>query len=331
MSLIGVRVLMESDQPAEAVALQAKVGPRFQISSLSSESMEQDPSSASGVEIAIGARFPEPWLAAATSLKHVILPFAGVPRRLRAALATVPQVALYNSHYNAGFTAEHAWALLLAAAKRLVPADQRFRRNDWTDRYHGEPSFSLRGKTLLLVGYGAIGQELGRFGRAFGMRVWAVRRTAGAAPELDRLGTTDDLPELLPQVDVVMLSLPETERTTGLIDAAAFSRMKTGVLLVNVGRGTAIDEAAFHEAMLSGRIGAAGIDTWWSYPASDAEVTSTAPSSHSFAQFENLVMSPHRASHVSDHDDAQLAEVATILHRIADGRPPRPVDRGEWY
>ena len=107
--------------------------------------------------------------------------------------------------------------------------------------------------------------------------------------------------------------------------------MKRGVLFVNVGRGAAVDENAFHDAMRSGRVGAAGIDTWWNYPRGDEEIKNTAPSRHPLSDLDNLVMSPHRASHIETRERDRARAVATILNDIAEGRPVEVVDRDAWY
>lgn len=326
-----MRVLYVSEDPSEAASLRPLLGEPIRVEHASPESLENTPEAAGDFETVVAGYLPPSWLAGAARLRHLVIPFAGVPQRTRVALSEHPQIAVYNSHYNSAFTAEHAWALLLASAKRLLPADRQFRENNWAHRYDGFPSFALRGGTLLLIGYGAIGQHLGRMGKAFGMRVWAVKRTPGEAIEVDGVFPREDLPRLLPEADAVILSLPETESTTGLLGEREFTLMKQGVLLVNVGRGSAVDEDAFFEAMRSGKIGAAGVDTWWVYPKGKDGIPNTPPSRHPLQSFENLILSPHRASDVIGSDEVQLRSVAVILRAILDGQPPRPVDRAEWY
>jgi len=351
-----LRTILLSDAPREAELLAALLDPRFSVDAVSSATLETNLASTPDYDIAIGAAFPEPWLRAATRLRHLVVPFAGVPRKLRDILGAAPQISVYSSHYNAGFVAEHAWALLLAAAKRIVPADRALRAGDWSARHNGAPSRVLRGKTLLLLGYGEIGREVARMAKGFDMRVIAIRRTTGtegtaggdgaegtvesaggatsagaaSAPAIDRLGGPGDLLEFLGQADAIIAALPETARTIGLLGREAFARMRPGVLLVNVGRGSLIDEDSFAAALRSGKIGAAGIDAWWVYPENEAARSATAPSKHALGECENLVFSPHRASDVVGHDEAQLADVARILRAIAVGSPPRSVDRSEW-
>ena len=93
----------------------------------------------------IAGRLSFDWLRAARNLRFQVVPYAGVPAQDRTQVAMLPAVTLYNSHFNADVTAEHAWALLLAAAKRLLPAHARLARGDWTPRYDGPLSARLAG------------------------------------------------------------------------------------------------------------------------------------------------------------------------------------------
>ena len=298
---------------------------------LSREQLDQALALAPQLDGIVGGQLPPALLAAAARLHFQLIPWAGVPRQDRSQLASRPEVALYCSHFNAGPTAEHAWALLLAAAKRLLPMSERLARGDWRPRYEGPWSAQLEGRELLILGYGAVGRRLAAYGRAFGMRVSAVRRSPGTAPELDRLGTLADLSALLPAADAVICCLPDTEACTGALGAAEFALMKPGALLVNVGRGPAIDEAAFYAALDQGPLGAAGIDTWWRYPENPAAAGATQPGAIDPGGRENLVLSPHRASHVQGREDARLDAVAALLRDIARGTPPQAVDREHWY
>ncbi len=282
-------------------------------------------------EIAIGGVDPPGFLDAAKRLRWWIVPFAGIPAATRAALRERPGVVVMNSHFNARHTAEHAWALLLAAAKQIVPCSERLRHGDWRPRYDAEGSLGLYGATLLLIGYGAIGRALVPMARGFGMKVMAVRRRAVAAPELDAVGTRGELHSFLAQADAVILALPATERTDGYLGAKEFAAMKSGAIVVNVGRGSALDESALHAALASGRLGGAAIDTWWVYPTDEAARSRTRPSHLDFSSFSNLVFSPHRASHVRRRDEDRWTDLAGLLRSIVERRPINVVDLEAGY
>lgn len=276
----------------------------------------------------IGGRLPADWLTAALRLRFQLIPYAGIPAQDRQQLARHPGVTLYNSHYNADVTAEHAWALLLAAVKRVLPAHLRLAEGDWTPRYRGPLSLRLGGSRLLVLGYGAVGSRVAAIGHAFGMRVDAVRRrgTSTAIPAIERMGTPKDLPALLPAADVLVCCLPDTPATTGLLDAAALAAMKPGAVLVNVGRGICVDEDALHAALTSGRLGAAALDTWWRYPSDPEARRCSSPGHRDWSHFDNVVLSPHRASHAEGREEVRMEDIARILNAIGRGTPPRAVD-----
>ncbi len=260
-------------------------------------------------------------LARATRLRAIIVPYAGVPHRLRQALQPFPTIAVYNCHFNAVLVAEHAWALALAVAKRVVECDQRLRRGDWTPRYDGFRSVLLRGKTAGIVGYGAIGRAVAEMAMGFGMAIRAVRRQPTPA-DPDFVGDMGRLDELLAHADLIFVCLPLTEETRGLIGEDAFRRMKPSAIVVNVGRGPVVEEAALYHALREGRIRGAGIDTWYVYPRTPEERAHTAPSRYPFGELPNVVLSPHRAPNVDEIEALQMSALADMLNRLAQGESP---------
>ena len=324
-------LLLGSGGTAPPRRLSQLLGSEFEIRVLERQSDTAAHQAAAWCEVIVGGRIPRGLLYAAKELKAILIPYAGIPSYDRENLANFPNVLILNSHYNAQFVAEHAWALLLAAAKKILPGDAGLRAGDWSIRYSGELSAGLAGKTLLLVGYGAIGRHLAAYGRAFGMRVTAIKRRPGSAPELDALGTQSELHSFLREADAVICSLPGSFSSADRIAAAEFDAMKQGAIFVNVGRGSAVNEGAFHAALRTGRLGAAAIDSWWVYPENDAARTSTSPSRQTLAGFSNLIFSPHRASHVVGRDTVRIDALADILRALAAGKPINVVDRDEWY
>ena len=127
----------------------------------------------SNISLTIGINVPDPadyqiliaghptreLLDASEALEIMLIPWAGVPPTTRELLGEYPHLRVHNLHYNASSTAEFAVALLLAAAKKLVPIDRAFRNHDWTDRYLPNPSILLEGKQALILGYGEIGRR----------------------------------------------------------------------------------------------------------------------------------------------------------------------------
>lgn len=323
-------VLPPADWPADTAGMEPR--PVESIVVAGSPRAPHDPAGlAASAQIAIGGFVPRGFLEAAPRLGWWIVPFAGIPAATRESLRARPGLAVVNSHFNAGYTAEHAFTLLLTLMKRILPGHEGLRRGDWRMRYEEAGSAELRGTRLLLIGYGAIGRAIVPWARAFGMRVSAIRRTPAPAPELDAVGTRADLPAFLAEADAIIAALPATPDTESFLGEAEFAALRPGAFLVNVGRGPAIDEAALHAALSSGRLGGAAIDTWWVYPADAPSRSCTPPSRLRFSEFANFVFSPHRASHVRERDEARIEDLARLLRAIIAGTPVNVVDLEAGY
>ncbi|ANG62410.1 glycerate dehydrogenase [Marinobacterium aestuarii] len=182
---------------------------------------------------------------------------------------------------------QHVFALLLALSTRLLDYHQAVQTGRWQQAgqfcFLDFPIAELAGKTLGIVGYGNLGQGVGRIAEAFGMKVMIAQRPGGPA-EAGRA----PLDELLPQVDVLTLHCPLTEHTRNLLDAAAFRRMKNSALLINVARGGIVDEAALAEALRTGEIAGAATDVLSVEPPREGNplLDSGIP---------NLIVTPHNA------------------------------------
>lgn len=161
---------------------------------------------------------------------------------------------LYAPGGNTATTAEHAIALLLAFTRRVPQCARAVAEGRWEERgsYGGDEAC---GKTLGIVGYGAIGKRVARIAAALGMEVLVAERT-GLSSEHRMM----PLPELLSRADFVSLHLPLTEATRGLIGAAELARMKPGACLINTARGQLVDQRALAAALASGRLGGFAAD-----------------------------------------------------------------------
>jgi phosphoglycerate dehydrogenase-like enzyme len=256
------------------------------------------------------------------NLRALIVPFTGIPPETLELARALPNVSLHNLHHNAEACAEMAIALLLAAAKRIVAADNHFRGQGWRARDEA-PSLLLDGKTALIVGAGAIGRRIARRCEGIGMRPILVSRRGGEGTE-----SVARLRSLLPVADALILALPSTRETDGLIAASEIALLKPTCVLVNVGRGSTVDEEALYEALSDGRIFGAGLDVWYAYPSRGSE----RPSRFPFEELENVVMSPHRASDVYENDALRAEHLLELLQEAAEGRPmPNLVDKELGY
>ncbi|MGE0709117.1 MAG: NAD(P)-dependent oxidoreductase [Planctomycetota bacterium] len=326
MSELRVHIL-HAPQPREMARLRRRLGARVE---LDAGPRLAEPAS---FQVLVGGRFSAAELEASPALEAVIVPFAGVPEDTLRLLAGYPRLTLHNLHHNAAATAEGALALLLAAAKRLLPADRALRAGDWRARYRDREGLVLAGRTALVVGLGAVGVRVARALRALGLRVVGVRRDgARACAEAEEVVGAERLDELLPRAEVLVLCCPCTAETQGLLDARRLALLPAGAILVNVGRGGLVAEEPLYRALRAGRLGAAGLDVWWRYPEAEDDRELTLPSALPFHELENVVMSPHRAGHGEGVEPARMDALAELLERRLAGEPlPNRVDLARGY
>jgi len=180
---------------------------------------------------------------------------------------------------NAPAVAEHTWALVFACAKNVVGLDGRMRAGHWDKSTH--KSLELQGRTIGLVGLGAIGRRVAATALSLGMRVIAHDPYAKEAPAGVQLA---DLDAVFAQADVLSLHCPLTAENRHMINAQSIARMKDGAILVNTARGGLVDEQALVAALASGKLRAAGLDSFEKEPFA-------AP--HPLQQVGNVVLSPH--------------------------------------
>lgn len=291
-----------------------------------------EPPTPADYRILVAGRPGRELIEAGRCLDVLIIPWAGIPSSTRALMAEFPQIEVHNLHHNAASTAELALTLMFAAAKSLVPMDQALRRGDWRYRTRMEMSLLLEGKTALILGYGQIGQRVGRVLDALGMQVLAIRRDPESGAEGVAVHPPEMLHDLLPQADALFLTLPLTEQTRGLIGAAELNLLPQGAILVNVGRGPIVDQEALYHALESGQLHGAGLDVWYNYPPDDESKSDTPPADFPFHQLDNVVMSPHRGGHTKETGYLRMIHLAESLNAAARGEPiPNKVDLQAGY
>lgn len=288
------------------------------------------------LHILVGGRPTRDQFAANPNLHTLIIPWAGLPAGARDLVRReFPHVAIHNLHHNAAPVAELALALFLAAAKFIVPYDRALRRRDWRMRYaRPGPSVLLDGKTALVLGYGHIGRRVARGCRALGMTVLAVRRnsTASADADADEIHPPEALRDLLPRAQALLICLPHTPHTDGLLGAAELALLPPRSVLVNIGRGAIVQEQALYAALQNGVLHAAGLDVWYNYPADVEARSQTPPSAYPFHELDNVVMSPHRGGDTADTERRRMTHLAALLNAAARGEPiPNRVDIEAGY
>ena len=250
-------------------------------------------------------------------VQHLIEPF----RKLR---SSRPEVILVNGHGNAGSTAQHAVAMLLALSNGLIPHHNWMTEGRWRTGDRELASIPLSGSRTGLLGYGHVNRRVHGLLSGFEMS-FAALRTAWEQPEDPGVNGAllrylpDQLDELLDWADVLIVSVPLTSRTRGMLRRRELERLGPRGLLVNVSRGAVIDEEDLFESLRLRLIGGAAIDVWYDYSPSPAGNGTRFPSRFPFGSLDNVVLSPHRAASPFS-DLARWDEVIENLRRYSEGR-----------
>ena len=212
-------------------------------------------------------------------------------------------------------TADLAFALILAARRRLVDADRRVRAGRWGGFWaEGELSRDVTGSTLGIVGLGRIGSAVARRARGFELRVLYTGRSRVET----ELGEYRDLDTLLRESDIVSIHAPLTPETHGLIDARRVALLRDGACLVNTARGEIVDEQALVAELVSGRL-SAGLDVFAHEPHVPPELL----------ELPNVVLTPHIGSATRQAREAMTRLVVDNLRAVERGEPPlTPVPPG---
>ena len=211
--------------------------------------------------------------------------------------------------------AEHTMGLLLALARNFPDSVRQQDRANWSQQeLWNKPQHltELNGQVLLIVGYGSIGREVAKRAKTFDMRVWGITRSGkGDATHTEKILAATELQKALPEADYVLIAAPETAETKHFMGAAQIAKMKRGARLINVGRGSLLDETALIRALESGSLGGAALDV---------AATEPLPAESPLWKAPNLMITPH-TSGVSDRLwNRQTSILMELLERWFDGR-----------
>ncbi len=258
----------------------------------------------------------------APHLKWIALPSAGADHAIRAGIVQRGgAVVTTASGIHAAPIGEFVLSLMLMWVRHWPQMVDYQRAGTWPDtagreRLHGR---ELDGATLGVIGLGAIGRHIARLGRVFGMRIIATRRSASAGasdPDADLLVPADKLGDLLAASDYVVVSVPATAQTQHLIGANELRMMRRDAFLINISRGSAIDEAALIAALTDGVIGGAGLDVF---------ATEPLPAESPLWQLPNVIISPHVAGNTDQYSRRFTDLFLENLARYRAGEPLRNV------
>lgn len=271
-------------------------------------------------EIMVGWNVPREAVQRAPKLRWIHSTAAGVDQLLHPEVLEREIVITSSSGIHQPLV-EHVFAMVLALTRRLHIAIRNQVHRRWERRQ--ATGDEVRGKTMGVLGLGHIGAEIAEKAHVFGMRVIGTKRTPADVPHVDRIYPPDELREVLRASDVVVIALPLTSDTRGLLGEAAFRAMKRTALVVNIGRGPIVQEAALVRALQEGWIGGAGLDVFEREPL---------PADSPLWGMEHVIITPHVSGGWPGYMDAAIPLLCDNLRRYLDGAPMRNlVDKARGY
>jgi len=255
-----------------------------------------------GYDIAIDdhSYMPTPQVERCPALKHIVFLGTGSASYMSLADMAARSIKVHIiKNYGDTAVAEHAIALLFAASRDIARMDREVRAGTWTPH----EGVQLLGKTLGVIGLGGIGSEVLRIGSGLGMEVIAWNRTPKSGAPLVPLD------ELLARSDAISMNLTLNDETRGFLGPAQFARMKPGVIFVNTARAGLVDEAAFIDALRSGRIRHAGLDVFHAEPLK---------SDNPLAHLDNVTLTAHAAFRTLEASMTLLRRAIDIVRDIVE-------------
>jgi glycerate dehydrogenase len=220
--------------------------------------------------------------------------------------------------------AEHVLAMALALAKRLPQNHAGLARGEFDQQ---TPNRAIRGSLVGVLGFGGIGQASAKLFSALGARIHAINRSGRTDAPVDRIGALDDLDAVLAAADILVISLPLTRATRGLIGQHELSLMKPDAILVNVARAAIIEEDALYDHLRRNPSFSAGIDVWWEEPEEHGAFNPRRP----FLQLPNVVGSPHNSAITGGSLAEPARRAAANVARHLRGEPAQHLaDRSDY-
>ncbi|SER81647.1 Phosphoglycerate dehydrogenase [Gracilibacillus ureilyticus] len=192
---------------------------------------------------------------------------------------------------------ETIFALMLALTRKIHTYVRQQKEKTW---HKADIKLEIHQKTIGILGVGAIGRETARISKAFGMKVLGMRHSGKNIEDVDEMFTPDQLSDLLPKCDYVVITLPLTDETTGMFGKEAFRQMKNSAFLINIGRGKIINEKELIQALENGEIAGAGLDVFEKEPLSEDS---------SLWEMENVIITPHTAGATEHYDERVIRDI----------------------
>ncbi len=279
----------------------------------------------SDVDVLIGWRPSKILLESGKKLKVFINPGAGVKHLLDLfiELNRFRKVILINGHGNSYFVAQHAAALLLTLTNKTIPHHIWMKEGKWRTGDRDASSIPLRFREVGLLGYGAINKKVHQFLAGFDIKFHILRKNWNKQKdklptEAKKYGITE-IDNFLKEVDVLIIAIPHTSQTSGLIKARELKLLGPKGLIINVARGDIINQKDLYNALKNESILGAAIDVWYNYHPKANKGGLKYPYEFPFHNLDNIVLSPHRG-YSPFSDLLRWDEVIENINRISQGR-----------
>jgi phosphoglycerate dehydrogenase-like enzyme len=316
-----MKVLIVHNHPFDLWRAPAWVGPRLErdfpeLKVLQLPGYDRVPQEIADTTVFVGWSLKPEQFVAAKKLRWIHSPAAAVHQLMYPERIKSDVVVTNAREVHAPVVAEHAVALVLALAKRLPRAMQYQARTEWAQQKMWDETPRPRevsDTTAVVVGMGSIGREFTRHAKALGMKVIAVRENPEKGTDgADAVHSPKQLDDVLPQADFVLLCVPVTPATTGLMDQTRLAKMNSGAYLINVGRGSLVHEAALVQALKDRRIAGAALDVFEQEPL---------PPESPLWSLDNLLITPHTAGVTERLWDRHYKLLSENLTRFLAGQP----------
>lgn len=276
-----------------------------------------------GIDVLVTMLLTREMAGACPRLRLVQVPGAGLDRIDRSVMPHGAWLANVHGHENG--IAEYVIGAMVTLTRGFVRLDAALRKGDWQSQWAigaAPPPVwpELTGKTIGILGYGRIGQAVARRARGFRMKVYAVRRDARRSIEdVAFLGGPESVDEVIERSDYLLIAIPATPDTVGLMDRRRLGLMKSAAFLINVARAEIVDEDALYEALAERSIAGAALDVWYRYP---RVAGPTPPATRPFWDLPNVLMTPHVSGWTDGMFESRAKLIAENIRRVALGETP---------
>ena len=275
---------------------------------------EEFASAGSDVEVAACLKMEEDVFSTLSGLKWIHFAVTGIDHAMYESILSSDVIITKATGFHSKVTAEYAFAMILYFERNLGLSVKFKSSRKWNQKEIALHTATLSGKTLGILGQGAIGRELAIMAKAFGMKVIVTTRSSDSKSQFDNVDASyplNELEDLMSKSDYFAISAPLTDETRGLIDKNKLSRMKKSAVLINIARGAIVDEMALNESLLNKKIAGAGLDVYETEPLSEESP---------LFNLDNVFLSPHIAGNFAEYTPLAATDFGKNLDRYLNGR-----------